>query len=101
MPCVCCAGIKAIKLYAWEDAYVSRISALRDTELRHIRSTQLLSLLNTALYSSGPVLVALAAFAVHAALGYRLTAGVAFPALSLFNLLRFPIIMFPSQVGGM
>lgn len=29
---------------------------------------------------------------------YALTASVAFPALALFNLLRFPIIMFPSQV---
>lgn len=35
---------------------------------------------------------------VHVACGYSLTASVAFPALALFNLLRFPIIMFPSQV---
>jgi hypothetical protein len=37
---------------------------------------------------------------VHSACGYELTAAVAFPALALFNLLRFPIIMFPSQVRG-
>lgn len=35
---------------------------------------------------------------LHVRRGYQLTAAVAFPALSLFNLLRFPIIMFPSQV---
>ena len=57
-------------------------------------------MLNSAVFMSGPVLVSLAAFGVHAALGYQLTAAVAFPALSLFNLLRFPIIMFPSQVQG-
>ncbi|MGQ3164878.1 MAG: hypothetical protein ACT6T3_21895, partial [Agrobacterium sp.] len=37
--------------------------------------------------------VSLAAFGVHSAMGYSLTAAIAFPALALFNLLRFPIIM--------
>jgi hypothetical protein len=52
-----------------------------------------------AMFMSGPVLVGLAAFGTHTAMGYALTAAVAFPALALFNLLRFPIIMMPSQVG--
>ncbi|GFH31573.1 uncharacterized protein HaLaN_30644, partial [Haematococcus lacustris] len=38
--------------------------------------------------------VSLAAFGVHSAMGYSLTAAIAFPALALFNLLRFPIIMY-------
>lgn len=52
----CCAassallGIKAIKLYAWEDAYVKRIGELRDKELVQIRRTQMLSALNTAVF---------------------------------------------------
>ena len=45
----------------------------------------------TALHQSGPVLVSLAAFGVFYALGNDLTAAVAFPALALFNLLRFPM----------
>ena len=49
-------------------------------------------------FMSGPVLVGLAAFGTFAGMGYNLTAAVAFPALALFNLLRFPIIMLPSQV---
>lgn len=40
-----------------------------------------------------------AAFVTYWALGYPLTASVAFPALALFNLLRFPVMMFPAQVG--
>lgn len=57
---------------------------------------------NTVLYMSGPVLVSLVAFGVYTAMGYSLTAAVAFPALALFNLLRFPIVMLPGQVrtGG-
>ncbi len=45
-----CPGIKAIKLYAWESAYVSRIGQLREMELHQIRRTQLLSALNTAVF---------------------------------------------------
>lgn len=91
-------GIKAIKMYAWEDAYSERISDLREKELRQVRRTQLLSSLNSAVFMSGPVLVGLAAFGVYTAEGKDLTASVAFPALALFNLLRFPIIMFPNQI---
>ncbi|KAG2442750.1 hypothetical protein HXX76_002831 [Chlamydomonas incerta] len=91
-------GIKAIKLYAWEGPYVDRIMGLRDNELRQIRKTQALSMFNVAMFMSGPVLVGLAAFGTFAGLGYSLTAAVAFPALALFNLLRFPIIMLPSQI---
>jgi len=94
-------GIKAIKLYAWEEAYMERVKELRETELRHIRHTQLLSMFNIALFTAGPILVSLAAFSVYTFLGYPLTASVAFPALALFNLLRFPILMFPSQVMNM
>lgn len=54
---------------------------------------------NSATYTSGPVLVSLAAFAAYTWAGHPLTAAVAFPALALFNLLRFPIIMIPTQVG--
>jgi hypothetical protein len=39
-----------------------------------------------------------AAFATYSLLGYRLTPDIAFPALALFNLLRFPVLVFPSQV---
>ncbi len=37
-------GIKAIKLYAWEEPYARRIHALRETELAAVRRTQLLGM---------------------------------------------------------
>ncbi|GBF89551.1 canalicular multispecific organic anion transporter [Raphidocelis subcapitata] len=94
-------GIKAIKLYAWEEPYSERIGALREAELRAIRRTQLLGMINMSVFSTGPVLVSLAAFGVYAALGRPLTAAVAFPSLALFNLLRFPIVMIPQQIMNM
>lgn len=91
-------GVKAIKLYAWEDPYVLKISQLRERELRAVRRTQALAMINNVAYQSGPILVALAAFGTYTALGHTLTASVAFPALALFDLLRFPIVMFPEQL---
>lgn len=87
------AGIKAIKLYAWEDPYVNRIKKLRDTELRHIRSAALWGILNSIIFSGGPIIIALSCFLAYSVVGYPLTADVAFVSLALFNLLRFPVMM--------
>ncbi|PSC76242.1 multidrug resistance-associated 1 isoform X1 [Micractinium conductrix] len=91
-------GIKAIKLYAWEQPYVDRITQLREKELRQIRKATLLGCVNNLVWGGGPIIISLAALLTYSAMGYPLTASVAFPALSLFNLLRFPVIMFPQQI---
>jgi ATP-binding cassette, subfamily C (CFTR/MRP), member 1 len=91
-------GIKAIKLYAWEEAYKQRILDLRAKELKEIKLSSLLSTLNNMVFGGGPILISMAAFLTYGMLGHPLTAAVAFPALSLFNLLRFPVMMLPSQI---
>lgn len=50
------------------------------------------------LFAISNVLFLNAAFFTYTMMGYELTAAVAFPALSLFNLLRFPVMMFPTQL---
>eukprot|EP00889_Picochlorum_renovo_P004424 jgi/Picre1/31454/NNA_006806.t1 len=91
-------GIKAIKLYAWEEAYCERIQELRRKELGAIRTAALVGLWNNILWLGGPIVISMAAFYTYTMMGYELTAAVAFPALSLFNLLRFPVMMFPTQL---
>ena len=89
------AGIKAIKLYAWEQSFKERILVLRHLELIQIRKVAYLEVVQSLLFGSTPILIAVAAFAVFTAQGHALTPAVAFPALALFNLLRFPIVMLP------
>lgn len=89
------AGIKAIKLYAWEQSFKERILSLRHLELTQIRHVAYLEVIQSLVFGSTPILIALSAFAVYTAQGYPLTPAVAFPALALFNLLRFPITMLP------
>lgn len=92
------AGIKAIKLYAWEVPYKERLEEARRQERTAIRKTQLMSCINTVMFSGGPIIVAIAAFGTYTMLGKEITADVAFPALAYFDQLRFPIIMLPMQV---
>jgi len=89
------AGIKAIKLYAWEQSFKERILSLRHLELTQIRHVAYLEVIQSLVFGSTPILIALSAFAVYTAQGHPLTPAVAFPALALFNLLRFPITMLP------
>ncbi|KAK9847067.1 hypothetical protein WJX84_012280 [Apatococcus fuscideae] len=94
-------GIKAIKLYAWEGPWTARLNELRESELWQILRSSLLQACATMLFLGGPILVSLASFTTFAALGFQLTAAVAFPALSLFNLLRFPIMQMPNQITNL
>lgn len=91
-------GIKAIKLYAWERPYQDRIMEIREKELKEIRKSALIGTWNNVLWIGGPILISMAALLTYSMMGYPLTAAVAFPALSLFNLLRFPVMMFPRQL---
>lgn len=93
--------MKAIKLYAWEDAYVKKITQLRTAELRQIMRTGLLSAGNRVFFSISPILIALAGFGVYTAYGGVVTASVVFPALALFQMLRFPVMMFPNQITSL
>ncbi len=86
-------GIKAIKLYAWEDPYVERIKLLREQELSQIRAAALWGICNGIIFSGGPIIIALSSFLAYSVMGYPLTADVAFVSLALFNLLRFPVMM--------
>ena len=42
--------------------------------------------------------VSLATFAIYVMTGNELTASKAFVAISLFNILRFPLVMFPNVI---
>lgn len=59
-------GIKAIKLYAWEEPYVERITALRRDELRATRLAAFLSTINSMVFVGGPILISLAVSACDA-----------------------------------
>lgn len=94
-------GIKVLKLYAWEVAFGDKVSAIRDKELTYLRSYSLLAGIGSFSWSMATFFVMLATFATYVLLGHHLDAKTAFVALSLFNILYFPINLLPLVISSL
>ena len=73
-------------------AALTAIAAVQ-AELREVRLTGYWNIMSNCIFAGGPILISLASFTIYIVLGHDLTPDVAFPALALFNLLRFPVLM--------
>eukprot|EP01138_Halocafeteria_seosinensis_P001293 gb/GECG01001326.1/.p1 GENE.gb/GECG01001326.1/~~gb/GECG01001326.1/.p1 ORF type:complete len:1688 (+),score=180.73 gb/GECG01001326.1/:1-5064(+) len=93
-------GIRLIKYSAWEVHFRGLIQALRSEELRRLWYYMLLQQVVSVLFVGLPTLVSLSGFGVYIAMGNQLTAATAFTALSLFNILRFPLTMLPNVINN-
>uniref|UniRef100_A0A674BJY3 Canalicular multispecific organic anion transporter 2-like n=1 Tax=Salmo trutta TaxID=8032 RepID=A0A674BJY3_SALTR len=95
-------GIKVLKLYAWESSFKDKVLEIRQKELNVLRKTAYLGALSTMAWTSAPFLVALTTFAVYVTVDKNniLDAEKAFVSLSLFNILRFPLNMFPQVISS-
>ncbi|OTF70564.1 ABC transporter sub-family C-like protein [Euroglyphus maynei] len=93
-------GMKIIKLYSWERAFIERIQRIRTKELQILKRINYLSALIQAIWNLAPFLVSFITFALFVLIDHdnRLTASKAFVSLSLFNILRFPLAMLPNLV---
>ncbi|KAJ3561287.1 hypothetical protein NP233_g10282 [Leucocoprinus birnbaumii] len=89
-------NIKSIKLYAWENSFLRKILEVRnEQELKMLRKIGIATAGNMTLWTGIPLLVAFASFSTASVVSNRpLTSDVIFPAISLFMLLQFPLIMF-------
>ena len=91
-------GIKAIKFYAWEPAYLSRIRKLRRKELFTMCLEMGILLLDYVSFISAPVLIALGGFTAFVLMGGQLTASIAFPALVTVKSMTMPLFSLSDQV---
>lgn len=90
-------NMKSIKLYAWTNAYLSKLRDVRNNqELRAMRNESMVSSLFNLVWSMPKFLVAAASFIVYSYIQNKpLTSDIVFPALALFNMLSFPLGVFP------
>ena len=93
-------NIKSIKLYAWTTAFLSRLNHIRnDQELKTLRKMGATSAIATFTWTTTPFLVSCATFGVFVVTQNRpLTSDIVFPALTLFNLLSFPLAVLPMVI---
>mmetsp|Transcript_6250 Transcript_6250/g.18862 ORF Transcript_6250/g.18862 Transcript_6250/m.18862 type:complete len:1282 (+) Transcript_6250:91-3936(+) len=93
--------IRQVKFFAWEDKLRQRVEDAREKELMSLRASSLLSALGSVLWNIAPLAVSCVAFTTMAlATETPLTPASVFVALALFNILRFPLTMFPSLVNN-
>ena len=85
-------SIRIIKYLAYEDRFLYDVQGKRTTELRELRYRFTLWTLAVTVYNTTPVLITFFSFLIYTVVEQRtLRPSVAFPALSLFALLRIPL----------
>ncbi|XP_066146983.1 ATP-binding cassette sub-family C member 10 [Euwallacea fornicatus] len=94
-------GIKAVKLYVWEDHFFRQISRVRAQELKYLKGRKYLDALCVYFWATTPVVICILTFAVYVLMGNKLTAATVFTAVALLNMLISPLNAFPWVLNGM
>jgi ATP-binding cassette, subfamily C (CFTR/MRP), member 1 len=93
-------NMKSIKLYAWTSAFMENLSHIRnDLELNTLRKIGAAQSFANFTWSTTPFFVSCSTFTVFVLTSNRpLTTDIVFPALTLFNLLTFPLSVLPMVI---
>ncbi len=97
------AGIRVIKLYGWEGAFIEKISAVRLKEIAQLRIISLFNAFTSFTWNLAPFLVAFSTFAVFvlSSPDHVLDAKKAFICLTLFTMLQYPLGALPQVINKM
>jgi ATP-binding cassette subfamily C (CFTR/MRP) protein 1 len=92
--------MKSIKLYAWGSAFMQKLNYIRnDQELKTLRKIGAAQSVANFTWSTTPFLVSCSTFTVYVLTqSTPLTTEIVFPALTLFNLLTFPLQILPMVI---
>ncbi|GME83703.1 unnamed protein product [Ambrosiozyma monospora] len=95
-------NIKSLKLYAWEKPYKDHLVDVRNNkELKNLKTLGLYQACFQFIFNAAPYFVSTSTFAMFIIYTKTpLTTDIVFTALSLFNLLGFPLAVFPWTVGN-
>ncbi|BGP15223.1 hypothetical protein JCM10213_000825 [Rhodosporidiobolus nylandii] len=93
------SGMRIIKFFAWEMPYLEKLQDYRAKELRQIRNLLVSRAATTGVAMSLPTLATVLAFVVYSQTGHEQTATSIFTSLTLFQLLRMPLMMLPMSLS--
>ncbi|XP_019895246.1 ATP-binding cassette sub-family C member Sur isoform X2 [Musca domestica] len=96
----CFMGIKLIKLNAWDNVFIRKITEARDNELKYLNKDSFYWTLMTILTHISSVLITFVTLAVYVYYesNSEITASRLFSALALFQQLTVPLLIFPITV---
>nr|XP_046230695.1 multidrug resistance-associated protein 1-like isoform X2 [Scatophagus argus] len=91
------SGMKILKFYAWEEAFLQRVAILRDGELNALKKSQILYSISLASFNSSSFLIALSVFGVYVLIDEQnnLDAQKIFVSVALINILKSPLSQLP------
>jgi ABC-type bacteriocin/lantibiotic exporter with double-glycine peptidase domain len=92
--------MRLLKFFAWEVPFREKIEAIRAQELAKLFSCSLMSVISAFSWTLTPILVSVATFTTFVLLGHELSNQIIFPAIAIFNILRFPVTMFPMVISS-
>lgn len=93
-------NVKSIKLFAWSTAFMNKLNFVRnEQELKTLRKIGASQAFANFTWSTTPFLVSCSTFTVFVLTRDEpLTTEIVFPALTLFNLLGFPLAVLPMVI---
>ncbi|KAJ7104127.1 P-loop containing nucleoside triphosphate hydrolase protein [Mycena belliarum] len=94
------SGMNTIKYFAWEKPLLERVGGIRKNEIRNVYVLMLIRWANSAVAYSFTAIASVLAFITYSLSGHTLTASVIFTSLTLFSLLKSPMMMLPVSFGG-
>ncbi|CAL8332500.1 unnamed protein product [Merluccius merluccius] len=91
------SGIKILKFYAWEKAFLEQVLGYREKELKALKKSQILYSISFASFNSSSFLIAFAMFGVYVTIDDRnvLDAQKVFVSMALINILKTPLSQLP------
>lgn len=96
-------GIKVLKLYGWELSFYDIINKIRTSELAILLKQGIYSVIIMFSWASASFLVATASIICFILINAEnnLDASKAFVSLTLFNIIRFPLVMLPQIITSL
>ncbi|KAL6759443.1 ABC transporter [Haematococcus lacustris] len=93
-------AIKLVKFYCWEKSFSKQVNEVRAEEIKLLSKTAVVKTMNLCLVFAVPPVIALVIFATYVYNVGRFDSVFSFTVLSLFNTLRFPLVVLPKALRG-
>ncbi|KAG1659734.1 hypothetical protein FOA52_006004 [Chlamydomonas sp. UWO 241] len=95
-------AMKLVKYYAWEQFFEKEVAGIRTEERKHHWWVALIKTVQITMVFGTPPAAALVIFGLYETFsGLRLTSTLTFPILSLFNILRLPLVVLPKAMRAL
>lgn len=94
------SAIRLIKFYAWEIPFYDRIDDIRKKELSLLKRSLIANAVNFMCVFCVPVLTALLALLTYWLTGNNINPVIGFTIVSVFNTLRYPLLMAPLAINS-